>query len=555
MHRVLWRRVRGGTRGSRLFAAYTAIVMVVALVGPGLAVYAAEGETTDTPAPVVEEPAPEVPEAPAEEAEAVPPAEEPAAEPEPMAELLGEPVEAAAIVDPEIVENPTGPPDEGCERIDDPESMIYEIDGVEIEIVISYEEGVGYTFCFEVLTEGYAVSSVVAKGGPDANVYTYDPPVTADCGLNAPALESNGMFPALSHIDFCIEAVEAPETGDLEVCKFEDLDGDGVWDEDEMGLEGWEFTVYGADEEVVDSGMTGEDGCILFEDLDEGMVLVVETVQEGWTPTTDTEQEAEIIAGETAYLEFGNMMEEEDTGALLVHKFEDLDGDGEWDEDEPALEGWDFTVYDGEENELASGTTDEDGMVLFEDLPVGMVVAVETLMEGWTNTTDLEQEAEIVADATAHLYFGNMREVLPPEFGDVVVLKFRDVNGNGVADAGEAMLSGWEFKLYKDGVQVGSAVTNASGRVDFADLESGTYTVIETPKSGWTNTTPLSRTFVVVENQTVTLYFGNIEVEEPFAPFTPSAPFLPFTGGDMLLLLGAAAAAATGGSLLRRRAA
>src|SRR5574340_1183310 len=55
MLNTLWRRVRSGTSGARFFSAYMALALVVAMVSPGLAVYASEGDVSppgDAAAPV-----------------------------------------------------------------------------------------------------------------------------------------------------------------------------------------------------------------------------------------------------------------------------------------------------------------------------------------------------------------------------------------------------------------------------------------------------------------------------------------------------------------------
>jgi hypothetical protein len=54
------------------------------------------------------------------------------------------------------------------------------------------------------------VDAVIVKGGPDANVYVYNPESMGDTGLHAPE-NASGMFAGLSHISFCYD-VEAPTT-------------------------------------------------------------------------------------------------------------------------------------------------------------------------------------------------------------------------------------------------------------------------------------------------------------------------------------------------------
>ena len=59
-------------------------------------------------------------------------------------------------------------------------------------------------------TSNIGVDVVIAKGGPNSNVYTYVGESMGDAGLHAPAAAS-GKFAALSHISFCHD-VEAPPT-------------------------------------------------------------------------------------------------------------------------------------------------------------------------------------------------------------------------------------------------------------------------------------------------------------------------------------------------------
>jgi hypothetical protein len=60
-------------------------------------------------------------------------------------------------------------------------------------------------------TSNIGVDQVIAKGGPTANIYTYDPESTGDTGLHAPA-NASGRFAGLSHISFCYDADQPPTT-------------------------------------------------------------------------------------------------------------------------------------------------------------------------------------------------------------------------------------------------------------------------------------------------------------------------------------------------------
>ncbi len=60
-------------------------------------------------------------------------------------------------------------------------------------------------------TSNIGVDVVIAKGGPNSNVYTYVGESTGDTGLHAPA-NASGKFAGLSHISFCYDVEQPPTT-------------------------------------------------------------------------------------------------------------------------------------------------------------------------------------------------------------------------------------------------------------------------------------------------------------------------------------------------------
>ena len=57
-------------------------------------------------------------------------------------------------------------------------------------------------------TSNIGVDAVFVKGGPNGNLYVYDPEATADTGLHAPVNPNNNQFYGLSHISFCYDKDE-----------------------------------------------------------------------------------------------------------------------------------------------------------------------------------------------------------------------------------------------------------------------------------------------------------------------------------------------------------
>lgn len=69
----------------------------------------------------------------------------------------------------------------------------------------------GPTFNFDINGE-FATLGVIAKGGPNANLYDYRPDgIGADDALHAPVNPATGDYYDLSHVDFCI--IDSPYNG------------------------------------------------------------------------------------------------------------------------------------------------------------------------------------------------------------------------------------------------------------------------------------------------------------------------------------------------------
>jgi hypothetical protein len=108
-------------------------------------------------------------------------------------------VRQTAHVAPTLVPgNPTCPAGTSSLKIEPVEEGTYSADGFSVTIEFA-EDG---TLSF-VASQG--VDQVIVKGGPNANVYAYDPEVTEDAGLITPTNPNNGQPFGFSHVDFCYD--------------------------------------------------------------------------------------------------------------------------------------------------------------------------------------------------------------------------------------------------------------------------------------------------------------------------------------------------------------
>jgi hypothetical protein len=87
-------------------------------------------------------------------------------------------------------------------KVDPPNSGTYAFPLTTYGVTISTADGVYFDWTSEL-----GVDAVIVKGGPDANLYIYDPPTESfgDTGLHSPINPNNQMPYGLSHIEFCYD--------------------------------------------------------------------------------------------------------------------------------------------------------------------------------------------------------------------------------------------------------------------------------------------------------------------------------------------------------------
>jgi hypothetical protein len=115
--------------------------------------------------------------------------------------------------------------------------------------------------------------------------------------------------------------------------------------------------------------------------------------------------------------------------------------------------------------------------------------------------------------------------------GSICGVKFNDLNGNGVKDAGEPGLPDWQIGL---GIAtIPPVTTDKDGKYCFNNLPAGTYTLTETNQTGWQQTFPPSpgtHTVTLAAGQTIDrLNFGN---RRAFECFTPPDSMMGWWTGD-----------------------
>jgi len=609
----------------RLFSASVVLVLLISFTGIG---YAAPAPGHDRNDPLAEDPAApgappvdevEVPEEEPAEDPPVPvedpvvPVEEPAEDPPvpvedpvvPVEEPPVEPVEKVAPASTEVIAtvtptvitytptdrgelpttgegNPTCPWHEEY-KIDPPGTGTYTDglpDGASITISNPVYNDEMEMIGFDFDAVGITIYGVFVKAADFYNLYDYHPDgVSDDGGLQSVIKDTPGAegWYGISHITFCYEV-----TYELEGYKFYDKNGNGVWDDDEVGLEGWEIFLVGMTDDqdpVALSTLTDENGYYSFTGLLAGEYTISEGPQDFWTQTFPADGDYDVIVGpemEPMSYDFGNT--------------------------EDAVKTFELTFV----GPVPDGTTilvtfEADATLVeleLEEVEPGVYAASYDVMPG-TVITSVEWWAVYLAELIK-LGDGAVEETVngPVENtftynADVFGSKWNDTNvdptlpGDGVWDAAtEPGLPDWTIELYRlapdeSWVLYDTTTTGADGSYGFDGLLPGTYYVQEVIPLGPTGQPIMTQSAgptgdgdgafeVVDETSEGPIDFGNYELiapftpepepepeeEEPLLPFTEDEdePFLPFTGGDALGLLGLALAATIAGAALRRYA-
>lgn len=196
------------------------------------------------------------------------------------------------------------------------------------------------------------------------------------------------------------------EVGNLTIYKFNDTNHNGVWDAGEVPLPNWGFKVKGPNGVIDITRYTDENGGSSVELPANRRYSVSETIPVGWRNSTPHTQSVYIKPCEDALVTFGNYRDTR----IIIHKFNDTNGNGIRDSDEQGLAGWDFWISGPNVNEIF--TTDENGWVRYEDAIPGQYRIEERPREDqrneWKITTPPRTKEVVVEEGQkVKVEFGN----------------------------------------------------------------------------------------------------------------------------------------------------
>jgi len=222
-------------------------------------------------------------------------------------------------------------------------------------------------------------------------------------------------------------------------------------------LQGAEFTVYNEHMAEVTKGTTDESGVVVFAGLPLGPYYCQETqAPPGYVPLGSIELVYLDGNGKVVTLSYTNKPAR---GSIKLTK---KNSDGE------LLNGVVFTLYDADKHEIKTGTTNENGVVVFDNLPIGDYWYAETSeLPGYVPNHNLMAARVGFHTAVDEHTFTNYKA-----HGHVRVIK-SDENG--------APLAGVHFKLTDEaGNLIDEGDTGTDGKLLFTMLPVGKYILKET---------------------------------------------------------------------------
>ncbi|WP_214539468.1 SdrD B-like domain-containing protein [Staphylococcus pseudintermedius] len=289
--------------------------------------------------------------------------------------------------------NKNGIQDQGETGIADVKVTLKDLDGNILDTTYTNTNGKyifdnlkngNYQVDFET-PEGYAASP--SNQGNDA--------LDSDGPTNVQAVISDGNNLT---IDQGFYQTETP-THNVGDKVWEDLNKDGIQDQNEPGIANVKVTLKDADGNVVDTRTTDDKGNYLFEKVKEGEYTIEFETPEGYTPTVTgqgtsdndsngTSTKVTVKDGDDLTIDSGftQVTPEPPTHNVGDKVWDDLNKDGIQDDNEPGISNVKVTLKDADGNVVDTRTTDANGNYLFENVKEGDYTIEFETPEGYTPT-------------------------------------------------------------------------------------------------------------------------------------------------------------------------
>ncbi len=269
----------------------------------------------------------------------------------------------------------------------------------------------------------------------------------------------------------------------ITACKKVDTDGDLSTTDDQSNKFGWTVSLNNG--QSTDIRTTGDNGCYTWSDLGPGNYSVSEDVPAGWTALTPTSHNfGAAVSGRNLSFTFVNF----NLGQISGKKYNDLNGNGEDDEGEPGIAGW--TIYiDANSNGIFDGgevstTTGANGSYLFSNLGPGTYTIREVQQTGWEQTDPTGADSTLGGQNNGSYVVvmtsnGNKTQ---RNFGNQVRGSIRIIKDAVPNDGQNFEFTSQQFATFYLDDDANDTLPN---QTTFSDLGNNTYTITESPVTGW----------------------------------------------------------------------
>ncbi|MHA2206265.1 MAG: SpaA isopeptide-forming pilin-related protein [Candidatus Thorarchaeota archaeon] len=323
--------------------------------------------------------------------------------------------------------------------------------------------------------------------------------------------------------------------------KWHDWNGNEFRDEEDVGLSCWEIYLFDSNpsddpEDAIASTYTDcDDGYYEFVIKEEGSYYIREALPSGWSMTYPLPEIGpgtngistqgydfpvfDALLANPDNLDFGNFQ----WLTISGFKWEDLNGNGFWDDGEPAINDWEILLYKGstifdpiEIVDTGSVSGWDTGYYEFIIKEIGIYFIRELIAPGWTKTCpgdfEFDEESnpvisfegydftvdELVTDPT--LQEGN-------NFGNFKWFKIwghKYEDWDGTQESTERPIDDWKIELWiyddalgfilKDDTMTDEnpELEDDHGYYEFIVMEPGEYQIREDLQVGWVETAPVS---------------------------------------------------------------
>lgn len=343
---------------------------------------------------------------------------------------------------------------------------------------------------------------------------TNDSDANPSSGRSDPVLIEKGTVDET--IDAGITGLLSSKPSTLGDSVWEDLNGNGLQDTGEPALAGATVQLLNRNGIVIQTTLSDSSGRYFFTPLiadqyqirfirPNGYQFTIANQDELDEDDSDAQDFPNEDEGDTEIIDLGVSVIDTrwDVGfyrpiQLGNFVWEDQNGDGLQDEDEPGVADVEIELYRAGQDETPIDTTisDADGQYSFDDQAPGtyyvrvLPPTTHTITDRDQGADDLDSDVNPITGISgqATLPSGGKNETLDiglvrqSTIGDLV---WQDLNDNGLQDSGEPGVANVKVELRNsDGVVIGTATTDADGSYGFTAVP-GSYTVAFTAPSGF----------------------------------------------------------------------